>query len=122
MSFSVPIALHGYDGIALFGTAGLPTFPESLTSLLQRIVGTFVATGSMHWPAFTAPEWPMLNVNVTGGRAVPVENPFDAGVNGVGAEWMVGMGLEGYGRVVDGRGWEAGRGERCGFWRDMTRL
>jgi hypothetical protein len=62
----------------------------------------------------------MLNVNTTGGHAVDVESPLDPQVNGLGAKWLVGPGLESEIREINGYGWEDGRYERCQYWRKVA--
>ncbi|KAH7381353.1 carboxylesterase type B [Phaeosphaeria sp. MPI-PUGE-AT-0046c] len=116
MQYSVPIALHGYDGIAVFGNLRIENQGDDLVKALQRIVGNFVRTGSPNGPfeimgmqkqglgAFAPPDYPMLN----------------AGLNVLGAKWLVGPGLRNKFTVVNGFDWEGGRGERCEFWRGVA--
>lgn len=132
MQYSVPIALHGYDGIAVFGNLRMPNQGDDFVTALQRIVGNFVKTGNPTGPleitgmqgdalgVFAPPGYPMLNQNQTGGVEVPVNSTLDASLNQLGAKWLVGPGLRNDFEVVNGFEWEEERGERCEFWRRIA--
>ncbi|KAF2029859.1 carboxylesterase type B, partial [Setomelanomma holmii] len=135
MQYSVPIALHGYDGIALFGNTKLPNQGADLVKAIQAIVGSFVTTGTpfialdiavlkyggtKDLPAFTAPVYAMLNLNQTGGQEVPVNSTLDPRLNDVGASWYVEPDLRNAFSVVNGWEWEGGRGDRCEYWREIA--
>jgi carboxylesterase type B len=120
--YSIPIALHSYDGIALFGNTRFPIHSDEFVVAIQRIFGNFVKTGGPGdgWPVFTAPEYSMMNLNETGGREVPVNATLDSVLTGVNATWYVGPGLENKFDIVDGWTWEGGRGGRCEYWRGIA--
>jgi hypothetical protein len=71
MQYSIHIALHGYDGIALVGNNPLPVYGERFIASILRIVGNFVMTGNSgsmdvgggkrEWKMFEEPGWEMLN-------------------------------------------------------------
>jgi hypothetical protein len=121
MQYSVPIALHGYDGIAVFGNQRLPNQGANFVSKMQRLVGTFVVKGEVkRLGMFSAKEgWKMLNLNTTGGMEERVDSTLDVAVNELGGVWHVEPGLKAKFEDVDGWAWERSRGERCVFWRKM---
>ncbi|KAF2825079.1 alpha/beta-hydrolase [Ophiobolus disseminans] len=118
--FSVPIALHGYDGVALFGNTRLSIHGDELVSALQSAIGRYVRTGDPGWLPYTSPEYPMFNVNQTGGREVPVESTLDPSLNTLGASWSIGPDLHVDFSIVNGYTWEGGRGARCEFWKQIA--
>lgn len=124
MQYSIPIALHGYDAIALFGNNLQPVQGEEFVAGLQRIVGDFIRTGTPgdveEWTPFKSPNWDMLNLNQTGGVEVDVNSALDLGLNGMGLKWMIGPGLKKEFVVENGCGWDGGRGERCAFWKAVA--
>ncbi|TFB01758.1 putative secreted lipase [Trichoderma ghanense] len=71
--------------------------------------------GDMAWPAFSAQNQTFLNLNTTGGEVelVTVTEELSYYVRG-------GEGIVNSFRLADGRTWEGGRGERCGFWRAVA--
>jgi hypothetical protein len=120
MQYSIPIALHSYDGIAVFGNQRLQNQGDDFVAAMQRIIGTFVVTGIAEGVGqFKQPDWPMRSLNQTGGREVRVNSTIDTAVNGLGGMWYVGPGLVNRFDVVDGWQWEGGRGERCKFWKGV---
>ncbi|KAH7069572.1 hypothetical protein BKA63DRAFT_85008 [Paraphoma chrysanthemicola] len=135
IQYSVPIALHSYDEIALFGNMRLPIHGDDFVEALQTIVGRFVKMGTPsfssnivssrsesleNWPTFTAPHYKMVNSNQTGGKKVPVNSTLDPRLHGICASWYIGPGLRNSFETVNGRGWEGGRGLRCDFWRSIA--
>lgn len=132
MQYSVPIALHGYDGLAATGNLRIPNQGDEFITAIQRIIGNFIRTGTPNGPmqimgmeggelgVFKSPKWPMLNLNQTGGVEVPVNSTLDPGLNELGAKWRVGPGLKNEFEVVDGFEWEGGRTERCEYWRRVA--
>lgn len=119
MQFSVPIALHGHDGVALFGNTRLPNHSDELVHTMQTILGRFVTTGYPGWEEYKEPRYTMMGVNQSGGQEVLAESPLDSAIAGSGAKWYVGPDLEVEMKEVDGKKWEGGRGKRCEFWRGV---
>jgi carboxylesterase type B len=119
MQYSVPVALHGYDGIALVGNTRLPIHSDDFILALQKIIGNFVVNADPGFRPFKAPDWPMMNLNQTGGMEVDVSSTLDLGLNGTGAKWNIGPGLKNNFEIVNGSEWEGGRGVRCEFWRGL---
>jgi hypothetical protein len=120
MQYSIPIALHGYDGIAVFGNQRLQNQGDDFVAAMQRIIGDFVLKGEVEGlGTFEGPQWPMQNLNQTGGREVRVNSTIDVAISDLGGMWYVGPGLKNKFDVVDGYAWEAGRGERCKFWKGI---
>jgi carboxylesterase type B len=124
MQYSVPIAIHGYDNTAVLGNTPLPSQSDALVRAMQKIIGNFVKTGNPSdvtddWTAYVAPNFPMLNLNQTGGQILPV-NTTDVVINSLGALWYVEPGLRKDFKVVNGSAWEGGRGARCDFWRRVA--
>lgn len=83
IQYLIPIALHGYDSLAVFGNLRIPNQGDKFVTGTQRIVGSFVRTGSPNRPmdvmgreagelgVFEGPNRPMLNLNQTGGVEIP---------------------------------------------------
>jgi hypothetical protein len=121
MQYSVPIALHGYDGVAVFGNARLPNQGEEFVLAMQRLIGGFVVSEEVEGLEGFNEEggWAMRNLNTTGGVEVRINSTLDVAVNDLGGTWHVEPGLKARFEDVDGWGWEGGRGSRCEFWREI---
>jgi hypothetical protein len=121
MQYSVPIALHGYDGIAVFGNQGLLNQGADFVSKMQRLIEDFAVEGEVDGlDVFSAKKgWKMRNLNTTGGVEERVDSTLDVAVNELGGVWHVEPGLKAKFEDVDGWAWERGRGERCVFWRKI---
>lgn len=67
------------------------------------------------WPEYKLSQPRMLDLNTTGGRfeLVPVTEELSYYI-------QIGDGIVNTFRLVDSWTWEGGRGERCGFWRDVA--
>lgn len=135
--YSVPIAHHAADTWAYFGTP-MPNQGQELADAMMAMVGSFINTGNpsisraiangpsatdptadndaSNWPAWTSARPAFINMNTTGGTPVPKVASWGTGIQ------FIGPGLRNYFRAADAYPWEGGRGKRCDFWRDTSRV
>ncbi|EXJ80631.1 hypothetical protein A1O3_06915 [Capronia epimyces CBS 606.96] len=134
--FSVEPALHGADVSAYFGPAPSNIGPD-LALAFRQIWGQFVTTNNpsipsniangassnssatsndaSNWPPFSLSSPYQINLNQTGGT------PFSTSIVQIGRNITEygNPGLQNNITLVNAWTWEAGRGDRCEFWRSM---
>jgi carboxylesterase type B len=135
--FSAPPSYHGYDLQALW--SGTPTPGASFKHAFRKIWGNFIISNNpvisvedakggvanssvpaavgkgINWPQWDEKKPVLLNLNATGGVAIPVKAGeylaydlySDPGVSNVIS-------------LADADAWEGGRGARCDFWKDVA--
>ncbi|KAL6702832.1 hypothetical protein ACN47E_000918 [Coniothyrium glycines] len=122
--YSIPVALHAADVSGYFGPA-TPNQPPVFTDAFRHIWGAQIERGTpaaaltnLTWPTWVEGETSqMLNLNTTGG--VEFQATLSTGVNAT--EYRE-PGLRNAFSTVNAWSWEAGRGERCAFWREIASL
>lgn len=135
--YSVTAAYHGADLTSYFST-GTSTPSDDFGRAIQKIWGNFILSGSpvismmnatagcmnatapanganIKWPAYTLSEPYQMDLNTTGGDITLITATPDL-------SYYVrnGSGILNTFRLVNATSWEAGRGERCSFWRDVA--
>ncbi|KAK8081064.1 carboxylesterase [Apiospora hydei] len=136
--YSVSPASHGNDVQPVFNIPSPATanMPRDLLDGLQHAWGNFIVHGVPSLAPVTSenggswPQWAgkeghenyMLNFNVTGGVPVATQGQWD-GANITTYAYVDGNGtgapLEAVFDVVEGSGWEGGRGRRCQLLADL---
>lgn len=135
--YSVPAAEHGADLDAVLRERPpnvSPQFFETYSTIWGNMVvkdnpsvSNLLANGNCSeetnpvsdWPLFTVHgehPWQMINFNLTGGEPYSAQ-PVPTMPNVTQHE---GPGLTNDIRLVDAYSWEAGRGARCEFWRNIS--
>ncbi|KAF2105751.1 Alpha/Beta hydrolase protein [Lophiotrema nucula] len=140
--YSVPLAIHGIDGLAYFGPPG-PNLGPDFVLAFQRIWGNFIKTSNPsisasiaagasasnsttnatassspleNWPPFTLYDPYMANLNQSGGT------PFQTLNGQVNITEFGEPGLKNNLELVNAYSWEGGRGVRCDFWKSVAAL
>lgn len=126
--YSVIPATHGQDVAGYFSPPATPHSADfslafkqiwgnfitandpSISNVVANGLSTYNTTPNpaSNWPRFDEHSWPMINLNETFTSAVIVNGQVEPGA-----------GIENAISLVDAYTWEAGRGKRCDFWRNI---
>lgn len=126
-SFSIPNAQHGYDTYAYLRDFYSPDFSRAFREMYGNFIleqnpsidsaianGASTGNESAHpisnWPAYSLENPIMADFNTTCPEIIIQSSLPFCGVEGDVQNRI---------RLVDAYEWEAGRGERCEFWREM---
>ncbi|KAF5002456.1 hypothetical protein F66182_16189, partial [Fusarium sp. NRRL 66182] len=133
--FSLINSCHGDDLPAYFGNAPAtmgPTFQDSFLSFFDSFIthGTPSNTSSYAadvpadiagvlsaWPSWTPHDRAQINLNQTGGTLTISMDGYDPYRHVINT--YVNPGMVPSFSLVDGYGWEGGRGRRCDFWKSI---
>ena len=97
----------------MIGNVVLHDHPSMSSEIVNGItLGNDTCNPASEWPQYTMYDPQMMNFNTTCPQTI----------NRGGLEYCVGPNEINTFRLVDGFGWEGGRGLRCDFWKLMGEL